>query len=104
MENKYKRGIVAEVKQKQEAAAQQQRIRQKYNVDAPNSVIVVEKNNMVKFAVRTVISAVKLVAAILLVVLAFVGLISLIYPTSRNDLVMIFQGIQDQLQMYINLG
>lgn len=103
MENKYKRGIVAEVKQHQEAAAQQQRIRQKYNVDVPDSVIVVEKNNMVKFAVRMAIAAIKLIAAICLVILAFVGLISLIYPITRHDLIMIFQSIQNQLQIYINL-
>lgn len=103
MGNKFNKGIVTEIKQNQAEAVRQERIKQKYNIDVPDNVVVVEKNNMLKFTVKTVISAIKLIATILLVVLAFVGLISLIYPTSRHDLLMIFQDIQNQLSTYINL-
>lgn len=49
-------------------------------------VVVVEKNNMVKFFARTAAGLVKLLAGIMAFLLLVVGLAALVYPGSRSAL------------------
>lgn len=49
-------------------------------------VVVVEKNNMVKFFARTAAGLVKLLAGTAVFLLAVAGLAALVYPGSRSAL------------------
>ena len=59
-------------------------VKQKYNVEDKN-VVVVEKNNTV---LNIVVVIIKIIVYTVLLSLAFIGLISLIIPETRNNLIM----------------
>lgn len=83
----------------EEEAAEQQRqddLHVKHNIQDKN-VIVVEKSNMIKFSVRSIVALVRLSATILLLVLATVGLLCLIYPETRHAFLEIMKQIINQL-------
>ena len=48
---KFNRQIVTEIKKEKEQELQQKRLREKYNVS--DDVVIVEKDNTIKFFVRT---------------------------------------------------
>lgn len=94
MANKYKTGFVREYQQVRQQKEEEERIRQKHNITDEN-IRVVEKSNTLKFIIRILIMTVKTAAWIILIVLAAVGIISLIYPETRNALFTILFGIVD---------
>ena len=54
----------------------------KYNLD--EDVVVVEKSNAYKFTVTVLINVIKTLATIIILILAAIGLITLIYPTTKK--------------------
>ena len=66
------------------------------SLNDPN-VVVVEKSNMAKFTVKTVTTALRTVANILLVLLAIIGILALIYPETRTGLLEIWKDTIDNL-------
>lgn len=73
-------------------AEHQEELRKKYKVEDKN-VKVVEKTNMGKFIIRTLILTIKTIASILLVVLAAIGIVALYYPVPRAEIIKIFEMI-----------
>lgn len=80
-----------------EQEAEQKKLKEKHNLDVDDNVIVVEKNNMVKFFIRLAIKLVKLCFTLILIYLAFVGLVALVYPAPRAELKDIFTQTIEQL-------
>lgn len=70
-------------------ASHQEELRKKYKVDDKN-IKVVEKNNMVKFFVRTFFLLIKILSSILLVTLASIGATAIYYESTREELIKIF--------------
>lgn len=64
-------------------------------------MLVVEKNNMIKFFIRTAGGLVKLLAGIAIFLLAVIGLAALIYPGSRSALYDQAQQIWRELLMLL---
>ncbi len=73
----------------------QNELKSKHHIDDPN-VVVVEKSNMAKFTVKTVTTALRTVANILLVLL-IIGILALIYPETRTGLLEIWKDTIDNL-------
>ena len=90
---KYKKDIL-NVKINKEAAEREEQeiLKKKHNIQ-DEDVVVVEKSNMVKFTVNTFIRLVKLIATIMIIILATLGAMSLIYPEPRADMVEIVYNI-----------
>lgn len=92
---KIKKGLVQEVKQKQNDEEKQRKLREKHFID--DNVIVVEKSNTMKFTVKTMGSILKIFAGSILIVLASVGTCTLLYPTLRIEFIAIVQEFMMQL-------
>lgn len=81
---KFNRQLVSEIKREKEQELQQKRLREKYSVQ--DDVMIIEKNNTVKFFVRTTGSVIKVAAGIIIFLLTVIGIAALIFPESRNEL------------------
>lgn len=78
---KFKNGLVEQIKKEEKEELHQEELKEKYNIE--EDVVVVEKSNMVKFFTKTVAGFVRVMAGILLYLLAIIGLASLLFPESR---------------------
>ena len=99
--SKFKKGLVNEVKAEKVFEKKQDDLKEKYNLDVEDNVVVVEKTNAYKFTVKMLAGAIKALATICLLTLATVGLITLIYPVSRNSFVDVMNDIYSQLAFYL---
>lgn len=70
-------------------ASHQEELRKKYKVE-DKSIKVVEKNNMVKFLIKTFFLLIKILSSILLVTLASIGATAIYYESTREELIKIF--------------
>ena len=87
---------MSQIKEQQEFEKQQKELKRKHRIDEKN-VIVVEKSNMTKFLIRTIGNVVRISATILILILASIGLTTLLYPQIRNVLLIILHQIIEQL-------
>lgn len=87
---------MSQIKEQQEFEKQQKELKRKHRIDEKN-VIVVEKSNMTKFLIRTIGNVVRISATILILILASIGLTTLLYPQIRNELLIILHQIIEQL-------
>ena len=81
---KFSNGLVDQVKKENELENRQKKLHKKYHV--PDDVVIVEKDNTIKFFVRTTGNVVKLIAGVVIFVLAVIGVAALIFPESRHEL------------------
>lgn len=86
--NKYKSGVglAKQINQERQFDQKQKSLRQKHEVKDEN-VIVVEKPSLAKFLLSTAIAIIKTMVLICVLILATLGMITLIYPEPRNELV-----------------
>lgn len=94
--SRIKRSLVSQIKEQQEFEKQQNELKRKHKIEEKN-IIVVEKSNMTKFLIRTIGNIVRISATILILVLASIGLTTLLYPQIRNELLIILHQIIEQL-------
>jgi len=100
MANKFKKGFVAEYKNKKQQEAQENRIKQKHHITDEN-VVVVEKSNTLKFIIRILVLFLKTAVWITLIILAAVGILCLVYPETRWALFDILSGIRNGTETLI---
>lgn len=62
-----------------------EKLKEKFGIKGKN-VVVVERTNMVKFIIRTMAAIIRLVATILLIGLAFIGILALVYENRVRNL------------------
>lgn len=98
---KYRKSIVGDIEEKRQFEREQEALKQKYQLDTEK--IVVEKSNMVKFAVRTFTGLIRITATILLFILAALGLMTLIYPVPREELLKVLHTIYLQIVTYLQV-
>ena len=97
---KLRKGIVEEIKKEKEFAESQEHLKNKYGIQE-QEVVVVEKNNIYKFTVKTVIALIKWIASAILLALAAIGLMTLVYPVIRESFLQVLKDLYMQLQMLI---
>ena len=93
---KFKRGLVEEIEAENAERENQQRLREKHGVEDQNK-IVVEKSS----APRVILTIFRIIAEVILLCLAAVGVIALIYKEPRADLIQIFLDMKKQLLLMI---
>ena len=81
-----KNGLLKQAKEKKKNIQQQIHMHEKYHIQDENK-IVVEKNNMLKFFIKSLASVIRIACWIVLIVLAAVGLMALIHPDMRAILI-----------------
>lgn len=79
---------------------QQEKLKRKFGIKGKN-VVVVERNNTFKFAVKTVQGLIRLAATIIVLSLAFVGIVALFYEAPRQELSIIFQQVLEQFNQVL---
>lgn len=99
--SQFKKGLVGEIKEEIKFEKEQEDLKEKYKLDVPNDVVVVEKSNVYKFTVKMFVTLVKTIATICLLVLASIGIITLIYPESRAAYTNVMNEILQQLSVYL---
>ena len=78
---KFNRQLVNEIKKEKEQESAQLKLREKYEV--PEDVMIVEKDNMIKFSVRIIATLIKITIGIIIFLLTVVGIVSLVFPETR---------------------
>lgn len=96
--SKYKRGIVDDIEAKHRFEEEQKSLKKKYQLDTEK--IVVEKNNTVKFMIRTFGGLIRIAAQIIICALAILGIMSLIYPGPRAALIQVLFEIYQSVLAY----
>ena len=97
--SKFQSGFVSKIEEKKIFEEKQNDLKEKYNIEAQD-VIIVEKNHVVKFFVKVMISFIKTVATISILVLAAIGLLTVVYPEVRNPFVELLVSFQEQIVSY----
>ena len=87
---KFKNQMVEQIKQEEREKEHQEILKERYDIE--EDVVVIEKNNTIKFLLKTLLGGARLIIAILVFILALIGLTALIYPDSRS--LLIRQGLQ----------
>ena len=88
--------LVAGIKEEIQFEESQKNLKEKHHIEDPN-VVVMERNNFIKFFIQTGARILRMIATIVLLFLAVIGLITFVYPSLRSDLFLIIKDVQKQL-------
>ncbi len=97
---KLKNGIREAALKEKEEQQKQEDLRKKYKVDN-KEVMIVEKNNMIKFFLRVFYGTIRIAATIIILLLAAIGLLSLLYPEIRTEFLVVIKEILSQLKIML---
>lgn len=103
MAKKYKPNLRKKVLEERSFEEKQDVLKEKYDIAKEKEVVVVEKSNTFKFTMRVLAAVIKVCATIILLSLAFVGVVALVYPEPRAELLEIYALVREQLQAYLGL-
>lgn len=95
---KLKKGLIKSIKENKKEELNQNKLKEKYNIK--EDVKIIEKSNTIKFILKSFILLFKTSFNILFIILAFIGLISLIEPKTRQE---IFNIINNSYETFKNL-
>lgn len=101
--SKYKQGLVKDIEAKNVFRQEQRNLKKKHHIEESEERIVVEKSNMAKFLIQTLAAMIRVVASICIGVLAVVGLLALLYPSSRAEMWIVWNGIWGQIMQFLPL-
>lgn len=96
---KLKSGLYSDYK---DESREQTRLHEKYRVE-DQEVKIVEKPMLGKFIVRTIGSIIRWSSQILLIVLASIGMIALLYPPCKAQLLIVYYDILAQIKLMLHL-
>lgn len=100
VKRKLKKEVIKEIRKEKEFEQEQERLKDKYQIEKPE-VVVVETSNMYKFTVNAVSSLVRLIATIILLILAAIGLMTLLYPGIRAEFLMVINDLIEQIRQFL---
>lgn len=95
---KFNNTLVTSVKKENEEKKQQMALRKKYN--STENVRIVEKNGFGKFLISLLVNFIKTCFSIVLCSLSLIGLLSLIYPETRELIILFFRSGIEQVIAY----
>lgn len=93
---KFKKTLVSAAKADLAQEQEQKRLRKKHHVEE-EGLLIVERDNLLKFFIRCLASMVRIGATIFLFLLAAIGLVSLVYPEVREVLFRVLYQIGQEL-------
>lgn len=102
MNKKFKKGLLKEILKEQKEEEYQRELKEKHNIKKDN-VVIVEKNNMVKFLIMISLKIIKSMSTVLLLILAALGLLSLLYPEIREPLIVVLTNLWEELMSLLPL-
>lgn len=99
---KFKPTLVKDAKARQEDIREQERLHKKYHLQDPD-IRVVEKDNMIKFLIRNAAILIRLALTVLLFLLACIGIICIVYPNIRMELIIVLMQILSEVQKMLQI-
>lgn len=84
------------VKAEQQFEKEQEKLKSKYSITEEN-IIVKEKSGLTKFIIKSAFSVIRIIANIAIYALAATGLISLIYPNVRAELLSTLSNVYKEI-------
>lgn len=75
---------------------QQEKLKRKYGITGKN-VVVVDGSSTFKFTLRLLLGLVRFLATVLVLGLAFVGIVAIFYEAPRRELLIILHEVQIQI-------
>lgn len=90
-------GLYRDYQKQEKEEKRQEMLHEKYHVE-DQRIKVVEKPLVGKFIIRMLGIVISVIARLLLVILAAIGIISLIYPETREALMNVYEGIRLQFR------
>jgi len=100
MSGKFKDGFITGVKKEKEIQKEQELLHKKHRV-ADTNVVIVEKTNAWMWIINKAIAFIKLLATMMLLVLAGIGLFSIVYPNVRAEFIITAGEILTQIKQYL---
>ena len=98
--------LLRSYKEKEQQVTQQKALKAQYDIE-DEDVLVVEKKNAIAQILRAIFHAVftilRIIANILLVILAVIGLAAIIYPNIRVEVINTAKIIVDEVVLYLNV-
>lgn len=91
-----KTGLIKQIQQEREEQQHQEALRKQHGIEDEN-VVVVEKKSMMKFLIRLFIGLIKTIASIAGIILAGIGIMTLIYPDIRNEFMAVLLAVIDDV-------
>ena len=95
-----KKGLIQEFEEQLQEEANQEKLREKYDVPDEN-VKIVEKKTTLQFLVRTAGVIIRTIFGAALIALAAAGLIAMIYPAPREELLKVLLDAWNQILAYL---
>ncbi len=95
-----KKGLIQEYEEQLQEEANQEKLREKYDVPDEN-VKIVEKKTTLQFLVRTAGVIIRTIFGAALIALAAAGLIAMIYPAPRAELLKVLLDAWNQILSYL---
>ena len=95
-----KKGLIQEYEEQLQEEANQEKLREKYDVPDEN-VKIVEKKTTLQFLVRTAGVIIRTIFGAALIALAAAGLIAMIYPAPRAELLVVWKTILEELLSFM---
>ena len=95
-----KKGLIQEYEEQLQEEANQEKLREKYDVPDEN-VKIVEKKTTLQFLVRTAGVIIRTIFGAALIALAAAGLIAMIYPAPRAELLIVLLDAWNQILAYL---
>lgn len=89
---KFKTGFAKEAKETLRQEEEQKHLHEKHGIEDQNTVVI-EKSNMTKFLIRCVGKIFRIAAAAMVFILAAIGLLALIYPEIRSEVLQVLQSV-----------
>lgn len=100
---KIKTGLLQEYRQKTKTAQEQTALKEKHGI-TDKDVVVIEKSNMAKFSVKVIASVIRICATIVIFTLAVIGVVALLYPVPREELLKIWKEIAHGLLPFLSIS
>lgn len=95
-----KQKLKKQAKKNKQPQIRQAQLKSQYHMEDQDQIVIVEKDNTAKFLVGAAGSLVRLVATIIILCLAFCGIVALVYPAPREELLAILvAGANDIMNM-----
>ena len=94
---KFQSSFMKAAREDLEREAEQKRLHEKHQ-EVSEQTVIIEKDNMIKFTIRMITKLIRLTATITILILAAIGLISMVYPQIRSVLVEVLLEILRQAQ------
>lgn len=99
--SKFKTTLVKKVREERIKEKEKTDLREKYNIQEGKDVVLIPVESIIQTIIGKLIDTFKLALIILLITLAAIGVLSLVYPGTREILFETFQGWQQELRLYL---